>query len=61
MRDAKLRITHTDIPRLARRVIAQRLERLTAYPLARLCEWAPAPRKQSTPDPAENRGDETQN
>ena len=50
---------NTDIPRLARSVIADRLERLTAYPLAQLCEWTPVPRKQSRPDPADNRDDDT--
>lgn len=61
MKNAELKITSSDIPRLAQRVIAQRLERLTAYPLARLCEWAPAPREQPRPHSDENRSDDTQN
>ncbi len=60
MRNIELKITNTDIPRLAKSVVAARLERLTAYPLARLCEWAPVPRKQIRSDPAENRDDDTQ-
>ncbi len=60
MRNAELKITNTDIPQLAQSVHAKRLESLTGYPLARLCEWTPAPRKQSRPDRADNRGDDTQ-
>ena len=61
MRIAKLKITNTEIPQLAQGVNAQRLESLTAYPLARLCEWAPAPRKQSPLDRRDNCGGHRQN
>ncbi len=61
MRYAELKIMRTEIPQLAQSVNAKRLERLTAYPLARLCEWTPVPRKQSRPDPADNRDDDTPN
>jgi hypothetical protein len=60
MRNAKLKIMYTEIPQLAQGVNAQRLEHLTAYPLARLCEWAPAPRKQSRLDRRDNCGGDWQ-
>lgn len=60
MRYAELKIMGTEIPQLAQSVNAKRLERLTAYPLARLCEWAPAPRQQLGHDRADISGVDTQ-
>ena len=60
MRNAELKIITTDTPQLAQNVDAKRLESLTGYPLARLCEWAPARRKQPGLGPADGQGDDTQ-
>ncbi len=60
MRNVELKIITSDIPQLAESVDAKRLENLTGYPLARLCEWAPAPRILAGLDSTDNCGDETQ-
>jgi len=60
MRNTELKIINTDIPQLAQNVTAKRSENLSGYPLAQLCEWAPAPRKQVRLDPIDNRNDDTQ-
>ena len=59
MRNAELKIITSDIPQLAESVAARRMENLTGYPLARLCEWS-APRRQQRLDSSENAKDESQ-
>ena len=46
MRETELKILATAIPQLATSVRATRSRSLTGYPLARLCEWSPAPSQQ---------------
>ena len=53
-RNGDLKILDTDIPQLATSVELRRLENLTGYPLARMCEWAPARRKQYTHETGDN-------
>ena len=60
MRNAELKILSTEIPQLATSVSATRSKSLTGYPLAQLCEWAPAPRKQLTLESSEGRTEDNQ-
>jgi len=53
MRNVELKIVATEIPQLATSVKATRSRSLTGYPLARLCEWTPAPGQQLSLDAAE--------